>query len=118
MPSHVLAGSTVTKVYFVVRSYWGVPEQIGDNRTDFQDAVDAAADHWHDRKRVFAEAALVELPPLPVAEERWQIALPDGSDGTLDIMIDRIRFTPGQLISSRERRSLDSEYPASSDKEN
>jgi hypothetical protein len=118
MPSHIPVGSTIAEVYYVVRSWWGVPDQIGEPRyADFDAALDEAADYWHSRRQTFIEVDLPESPVLPVAEEHWRIVPPKASKiPEIDMVIERIRFSAAQLVSSRERRDLEA-HPAPLNKE-
>lgn len=108
MTTRVSSGSVITEVYFVVEPYTGAFYNLDGRYAEFQDAHDTAVDHYLDRKRVFREMELPELPPMPVVVERWLIEYPEGADpgGSVDMPISRHQLDRTEVSQSRIRRNL------------
>lgn len=100
-------GSVITEVYFVVEPFVGAVYHIGGKHERFMKAVDAAADHYEERRKVYREMDLPESPPLPVIIERWHIEFPANSrGGAQDRSMERIQTSSDMLRKSRIRRGL------------
>ena len=107
MSTRVPAGSVIARVYFVVLPYPGAHSPIGSKQDSFNDALDAAADHYAGRQRAFAAMDLPEMPPLPVIVERWLIQYPpDAPSGTMDMAIEHTAMTRDAIRRSLARRGL------------
>jgi hypothetical protein len=108
MATRVPSGSTITRVYFAVIPYIGATYSVGGQHDTLDDALDAAADHFAERKMAFKDAGLPEQPPLPVIVERWLIEYPEGADpsGSVDMVIERMQTDALLLRMSREHRGL------------
>lgn len=108
MPTRVPSGSTIVRVYFAVVPYAGATYSVGGEHDTLDGALDAAADHFAERKIAFKEAGLPELPPFPVIIERWLIEYPPGADpsGSVDMPIERMETDVILLQLSRDRRGL------------
>jgi hypothetical protein len=108
MSTRVPSGSTITRAYFAVIPYTGAVYSVGGEHDHFDGALDAAADHFAERKVAFKEAGLPELPPFPVIVERWLIEYPPDADpsGSVDMPIERMNTDLVLLQISRDRRGL------------
>jgi hypothetical protein len=104
----VPSGSTIVRAYFAVTPYVGATYSVGGEHDTLDSALDAAADHFAERKITFKEAGLPELPPFPVIVERWLIEYPPGADpsGSVDMPIERMETDVILLQLSRDRRGL------------
>jgi hypothetical protein len=100
-------GSVITEVYYVVEPFVGAVYHVGGKHERFMKAVDAAADHYEERRKVYREMDLPERPPLPVIIERWRIEFPENSRGGVDDRpIERTPTDSDMLRKSRIRRGL------------
>lgn len=100
-------GSVITEVYYVVEPFAGAVYHVGGKHERFMAAVDAAADHFAERRKVYREMDLPEQPPLPVIIERWRIEYPANSRGGADDRpVERTQTTSEMLRKSRVRRNL------------
>jgi hypothetical protein len=109
MPTRVPSGSTIVRAYFAVIPYVGATYSVGGEHDTHDSALDAAADHFAERKITFKEAGLPEKPPFPVIIERWLIEYPPGTDpsGSVDMPIERMETDDILLRLSRDRRGLE-----------
>lgn len=108
MATRVPSGSTIARVYFTVIPYIGATYSVGGEHENLDDALDAAADHYIERRLAFQDAGLPERPPLPTIVERWLIEYPKNAEtsGSVDLTIERMETDLILLQISRDRRGL------------